>query len=86
MLLTAWMNQKAFGYDALMLHGDKQEMPRLRKRHSAALLGLGVGCALLAYVPVLNLFAPAFCGLAFVHYLLEALRRERNGHPGQMSV
>ncbi|QID19888.1 EI24 domain-containing protein [Nitrogeniibacter mangrovi] len=78
-LLTAWMNKKAFGYDALMLHGDREEMPRLRKRYSAGLLGLGVGCALLAYVPVLNLFAPAFCGLAYVHYLLEALRRERGG-------
>jgi len=76
-LLTAWMNKKAFGYDALMLHGDREEMPRLRQRHSASLLGLGVGCALLAYVPILNLFAPAFCGLAYVHYLLEALRRDR---------
>ena len=80
-LLTAWMNKKAFGYDALMLHGDREEMPRIRRRHSASLLGLGVGCALLAYIPVLNLFAPAFCGLAFVHYLLEALRRERAGQP-----
>jgi len=76
-LLTAWMNKKAFGYDALMLHGDREEMPRLRRRHGASLLGLGVGCALLAYVPLLNLFAPAFCGLAYVHYLLEALRRDR---------
>jgi hypothetical protein len=24
-----------------------------------------------------NLFAPAFCGLAFAHFLLEALRRDR---------
>ena len=29
-LLTAWLNQRAFGYDALMLHGDREEMPRLR--------------------------------------------------------
>jgi uncharacterized protein involved in cysteine biosynthesis len=76
-LLTAWMNTKAFGYDALMLHGDREEMPRLRRVHGAGLLGLGVGCALLAYVPVVNLVAPAFCGLAYVHYLLEALRRDR---------
>jgi len=79
LLLTAWMNKKAFGYDALMLHADKAEMSRLRARHSGSMLGLGVGCALLAYVPILNLFAPAFCGLAFVHYLLEALRRDRSG-------
>ncbi|KAA3654495.1 MAG: hypothetical protein DWQ11_04225 [Proteobacteria bacterium] len=78
-LLTAWLNQKAFGYDALMLHGDREEMPRLRREHRTALLGLGTGCALLAYIPFVNLFAPAFCGLAFVHYLLEALRRDRSG-------
>jgi len=86
LLLTAWMNKKAFGYDALMLHADKAEMNRLRTRHSASMLGLGVGCALLAYVPVLNLFAPAFCGLAFVHYLLEALRRDRTGTPSGATV
>ena len=77
-LLTAWLNQKAFGYDALMLHGDREEMQRLRKDKRAGLLGLGVGCALLAYIPVVNLFAPAFCGLAYVHYLLDTLRRDRS--------
>ena len=76
-LLTAWLNQKAFGYDALMLHGDRDEMGRLRRDKRAGMLGLGVGCALLAYVPLVNLFAPAFCGLAYVHYLLETLRRDR---------
>ena len=35
-LLTAWLNQKAFGYDALMLHGDREEMPRLRREHRTA--------------------------------------------------
>ncbi|MCB1964421.1 MAG: EI24 domain-containing protein, partial [Rhodocyclaceae bacterium] len=50
---------------------------RLRRDKRAGMLGLGVGCALLAYVPLVNLFAPAFCGLAYVHYLLETLRRDR---------
>lgn len=76
-LLTAWLNKKAFGYDALMMHGDAEEMQRLTREHRTALLGLGVGCALLAYIPIVNLFAPAFCGLAFVHYLLDALQRDR---------
>ena len=35
------------------------------------------GAALLAYVPVINLVAPAYAGLAFVHYMLETLRRHR---------
>ncbi|NTV10350.1 MAG: EI24 domain-containing protein [Zoogloea sp.] len=76
-ILTAWMNRRAFGYDALMLHADAEEMRRLRSEHSGPLFQLGVACALLAYVPLANLLAPAVCGLAYVHYLLEALRRDR---------
>lgn len=76
-LLTARLNQRAFGYDALMLHADREELKRLPKNFQAGTFGVGVGSALLAYIPVVNLFAPAFCGLAFAHYLLEALRRDR---------
>ncbi|AYH45179.1 EI24 domain-containing protein [Azoarcus sp. DN11] len=76
-VLTGWLNQRAFGYDALMLHADREELLRLPRIQKAPMLLLGGGCALLAYVPVVNLVAPAFCGLAFVHFMLEALRRER---------
>lgn len=75
--LTGWMNQRAFGYDALMLHADRDELRHLPRSRSEPMLLLGCGCALLAYVPLVNLFAPAFCGLAFVHFMLETLRRER---------
>jgi uncharacterized protein involved in cysteine biosynthesis len=75
--LTAWLNQKAFGYDALMMHADAAEMLALRRDLRAQMLLLGGLCALLAYVPFVNIVAPAFCGLAFVHYMLEALRCER---------
>ncbi|HJV28304.1 MAG TPA: EI24 domain-containing protein [Aromatoleum sp.] len=75
--LTGWLNQRAFGYDALMLHADKAELAKLPRALRSSMLLLGGGCALLAYVPVINLVAPAFCGLAFVHFMLEALRRER---------
>lgn len=76
-LLTAWLNQKAFSYDALMLHADREELQRLPRDYKGATFGVGIGSALLAYIPVVNLFAPAFCGLAFAHFLLEALRRDR---------
>lgn len=76
-LLTGWLNQRAFGYDALMLHADADELQRLRAEQRLPMLALGGACALLAYVPVLNLIAPAYSGLAFVHFLLETLRRER---------
>lgn len=76
-MLTAWLNQRAFGYDALMVHADRIELDRLRREQKLSMLLLGGACALLAYVPIVNLLAPAFCGLAFVHFMLEALRRER---------
>ncbi|NMG63861.1 hypothetical protein GPA19_02725 [Azoarcus indigens] len=76
-LLTGWLNQRAFGYDALMLHADGEEMRRLRTTQRMPMLVLGGCCALLAYIPVVNLVAPAFSGLAFVHLMLETLRRER---------
>lgn len=76
-LLTAWLNRRAFGYDALMLHADQDELARLPVSLKHPMFVLGGGCALLAHVPFLNIVAPAFSGLAFVHYMLEALRRER---------
>ncbi|ANQ86389.1 hypothetical protein dqs_3368 [Azoarcus olearius] len=76
-VLTGWLNQRAFGYDALMLHADPAEMRHLRTALKMPMLVLGGGAALLAYVPLVNIVAPAFAGLAFVHFLLEALRRER---------
>ncbi len=77
-LLTGWLNQRAFGYDALMLHADAEELNRLRRDWRPQMLLLGGGSALLAYVPVINLVAPAYAGLAFVHYLLERLRQDRH--------
>lgn len=76
-LATGWLNQRIFSYDALMRHADRDELTRLRQALRPSLLLLGGGTALLAYVPVLNIIAPALSGLAFVHFLLEALRRER---------
>jgi hypothetical protein len=76
-LATGWLNQRLFGYDALMNHADHDELVRLRHELRSPMLLLGSNTALLAYVPVVNLVAPAFAGLAFAHFMLEALRRER---------
>ena len=77
-LATGWLSQRVFGYDALMRHADRDELVRLRQELRPQMLLLGSGTTLLAYVPVVNIVAPAFSGLAFVHFLLEALRRDRN--------
>ncbi|MCL2645305.1 MAG: EI24 domain-containing protein [Betaproteobacteria bacterium] len=77
-LATGWLGQRIFGYDALMRHADRDELVRLRQELRPQMLLLGGGTTLLAYVPVVNIIAPAFSGLTFVHFLLEALRRERH--------
>jgi uncharacterized protein involved in cysteine biosynthesis len=76
-LLTAYLNQRAYRIDASMLHADAREMRALARRERGGLWVTGIGTALLAWVPVVNLFAPALAGLTFVHYCLQALRRLR---------
>jgi hypothetical protein len=60
-----------------MAHADKFELKDLPARQSGGLFGVGLLGAVLAHVPFINLFAPALSGLAFVHYLLSALRVSR---------
>lgn len=75
----AWLNRRTFAYDALAAHATKEEWKGLFEKHRGKLLLLGVLLGLLAHVPFVGLLAPAFGALAYVHYGLEALRRERDG-------
>ncbi|MDR2837388.1 MAG: EI24 domain-containing protein [Azonexus sp.] len=79
LLLMAWLNRRTFAYDALSLHATAGEWAVLRKRHKGPLFMLGLTMALLAHIPVIGLLVPALAALSFVHYGLEALRRERRG-------
>ncbi|MDQ7989130.1 MAG: EI24 domain-containing protein [Candidatus Dactylopiibacterium sp.] len=76
-LLSARLNRVCFAYDALMSHADALELRRVPHEYAGELNLLALMGGVMALVPVLNLFAPAWNGLAFVHFLLEALRRER---------
>ncbi len=76
-LLSAYLNYRGYSYDALSLHGDAAEIGATIARERAQLYLVGIVAGLLVFVPVLNLVAPAYAGLAFVHYCLEALRRAR---------
>ena len=80
--LTAWLNRRTFAYDALMLHADARELVEVPQRHAHGLFVLGVACALLAHVPLLNLIAPALTALVYVHHVLAALERARQGGGG----
>lgn len=77
LLLMGWLNRRTFAYDALSLHATAGEWQAIRSRQKAPLFMLGLTMALLAHIPVIGLLVPALAALSFVHYGLEALRRER---------
>ena len=52
-------------------------MARIFRERRGGLYLLGLQLALLAYVPILGLFAPVIFGLAFIYYLLDALQAAR---------
>ena len=76
--ILAWVNQRVLRYDALAEHADALEMKRVFAQCRATLLVLGAGLALVAYIPVLGLFAPVIVALTFIHYLLARLKRLRD--------
>jgi hypothetical protein len=75
--ILGWVNQRVLRYDALAEHADTAEMRAIFREQRASLYLLGALLALLAYVPVVGLFAPVVMGLAFIHYLLGRLNESR---------
>ena len=75
--ILGWVNQQVLRYDALAEHADAGEMRAVFRANRGALYALGVVLALVAYVPLLGFFAPVVVGLAFIHYLLDRLQRQR---------
>lgn len=76
-LLAAYLSQRAYRYDALMQHADGGELRTLISRERGGLWMVGILSGLLAYIPLVNLLVPAYSGLAFVHFCLGRLRRQR---------
>jgi len=79
--ILGWVNQRVLRYDAIAEHADVGEMQKIFRERRGALYVLGVGLALVAYVPIVGFFAPVLVGLAFIHYLLAQLTRLRSA-PG----
>ena len=77
LLLSAYLNQRLFRYDALAEHAGADEMHRIFEQRFGALFGLGVFTGALYFVPVVNLIAPVFAALAFVCFCLAELQRLR---------
>jgi hypothetical protein len=74
---AAWLNQRAFRFDALAEHALPEERAALVRRERGSLYLGGLVGALVAHVPVLNLLALAYTAVLFVHLCLGALRTLR---------
>jgi len=79
LLWSAWLNQRAFRFDALAEHATADELAALRRSGGWPLFGLAAVLGILHFVPLLNFFAPVYMGLAFTHYGLDRLARMRKG-------
>ncbi len=73
-VIAAFMNQQLFRYDALSEHASKQEIKMICASNRYSLWGLGLLTGLIQFVPLLNLLAPIFTALAFIHFGLERLK------------
>ena len=74
---AAWLNQRVFRVDTLVEHATRGELAGVVAAEKPRLYLAGLGSALAAHVPLVNLVAPAFTALVYVHLCLPALRRLR---------
>jgi len=78
-VLSAYLNQRLFRYDALAEHASEEEYEQIIGRSSGKLYLLGAATGLLQFIPVLNFFSPIFVGLAFIHFCQADLKQLRQG-------
>lgn len=76
-VLSAYLNQRLFRYDALAEHASEAEYRAVVAGRGGRLYLLGFVLALLYYVPLVNLAVPALSALAFTHLCLGELARLR---------
>jgi uncharacterized protein involved in cysteine biosynthesis len=79
LLLTAYLNQRLFRYDALAEHASRAEFDQILNNENASFYGMGLILACLHFIPVINLFSPIYTGLAYIHLGLHKLQKLRAG-------
>jgi CysZ protein len=77
LMWSAWLNQRTFRYDVLAEHATAEERNQVIAQSRGQFRLAGFASALVAHIPIVNLLAPAFAALLFVHLGLSALRRLR---------
>lgn len=83
LVLNGWLNARLFRYDALAEHASREEFAALIQREHWPMFGIGVISAAVQLVPFVNLFAPVWTGLAFIHYGLRRLEAARDSGIGR---
>ncbi|MHB1402634.1 MAG: EI24 domain-containing protein [Thiobacillus sp.] len=77
---AAYLNQRLFRYDAIAEHASAEEMAALFRSERNGWWGLGLLTGLVQFVPLLNLLGPVFAALAFIHFGLARLARQRSSN------
>ena len=77
LVLSAYLGQRLFRYDALSDHASAEEFRAILDANRGSMYMLGLLLALLYYVPLLNLMVPVLSGLAFTHFGLARLAEMR---------
>lgn len=77
LLWGAWLNQGTYPFDALAGHATPAELSRIVAEDGKRFYLAGLVCAGAAHLPLVNLLAPAYTALVFIHLGLGALRRLR---------
>jgi hypothetical protein len=86
LLLSAYLNQRLFRYDALSEHASREEMQCIFAEARGKLFLLGLITGVLYFIPPFSLIGPVFAALAFVHLCLDELAQLRAGEkiaPGE---
>lgn len=78
-VLSAYLNQRLFRYDALAEHASADEYRAILDSNWGRMYLLGLMLACLYFVPLVNLLVPVLSGLAFTHFGLARLSELRTG-------
>ena len=78
LVLSAYLNQRLFRYDALSDHADAVEMARIFEVARGRLFLLGLVTGVIYFIPPFNLIAPVVAALAFIHLCMDELERLRS--------
>lgn len=76
-LLNAYLNKRILTYDALADHASCEEMEDIVRNSGKKLYFLGVILAFVQFIPLINLVAPIYAGLAFAYLCLAELKKLR---------